>query len=73
MYYVLMEILLIKSKIHLIKYTISKLETCLVEGYNAVLSYYLARLHCKTKCYSQAILILNIFVKLILACRGGGF
>ena len=33
-----------------IKHVISKSETCLVESYNSVLRYYLARLHRKTKC-----------------------
>ena len=32
-----------------IKHVVSKSETCLVESYNSVLRYYLARLHSKTK------------------------
>ncbi|MBQ2176971.1 MAG: IS1 family transposase [Alphaproteobacteria bacterium] len=50
-----------------IKHVVSKSETCLVESYNSVLSYYLARLHCKTKCYSKSILMLTLSVKLLLA------
>ena len=50
-----------------IKYVISKSETCLVESYNSVLRYHIARLHCKTKCYSKSILMLTLFIKLLLA------
>ena len=32
-----------------IAHVVSKSETCLVESYNSVLRYYLARLHSKTK------------------------
>ncbi len=42
-----------------IKYVLSKSETCLVESYNSVLRYYLARLHRKTKCYSKSVLMLT--------------
>ena len=50
-----------------IKHVISKSETCLVESYNSAVRYYLARLHRKTKCYSQSILMLIPSVKLLLA------
>ena len=54
-----------------IKHVISKSETCLVESYNSVLRYYLARLHRKTKCYSNSILMLTLSVKLLLAYKYG--
>ena len=44
-----------------IKHVVSKSETRLV------LRYYLARLHCKTKCSSKSILMLTLFIKLLLA------
>ena len=49
-----------------IKHIVSKSETCLVESYNSVLRYYLARLHRKTKCYSKSALMLELSVALLL-------
>ena len=54
-----------------ITHVVSKSETCLVESYNPVLQYYLARLHRKTKCYSKSILMLTLSVKLLLAYKYG--
>ena len=45
---------------------ITKAETCLVESYNSVLRYYLARLHRKTKCYSKSKEMLRLSVLLLL-------
>ncbi|MDR0580983.1 MAG: IS1 family transposase, partial [Holosporaceae bacterium] len=44
----------------------TKSETCLVESYNSVLRYYLARLHRKTKCYSKSAEMLRLSVTLLL-------
>ena len=49
-----------------IKHVVSKSETCLVESYNSVLRYYLARLHRKTKCYSKSIQMLELSIALFL-------
>ncbi len=54
-----------------IKHVVSKSETCLVESYNSVLRYYLARLHRETKCYSKSIIMLTLSVKLLLAYKYG--
>ena len=42
-----------------------KLETYSVETYNSVFSYYLARMHCKTKYYSKSIQVLEGIDKLV--------
>jgi insertion element IS1 protein InsB len=54
------------------RHVVSKAETCLVESYNSVLRYYLARLQRKTKCYSKSleklklrVLLLGSVVKLV--------
>ena len=52
-----------------IKHVINKSETCLVESYNSVLRYYLARLHRKTKCYSKSIQMLELSIALFLHSR----
>ena len=52
-----------------IKHVVSKSETCLVESYNSVLRYYLARLHRKTKCYSKSALMLELSIALFLHSR----
>ena len=52
-----------------IKHIVSKSETCLVESYNSVLRYYLARLHRKTKCYSKSIQMLELSIALFLKSR----
>ena len=52
-----------------IKHVVSKSETCLVESYNSVLRYYLARLHRKTKCYSKSIQMLELSIALFLHSR----
>lgn len=52
-----------------IKHIVSKSETCLVESYNSVLRYYLARLHRKTKCYSKSIQMLELSIALLLHSR----
>ena len=49
-----------------IRHVVSKAETCLVESYNSVLRYYLARLHRKTKCYSKSLEMLIISIDLLL-------
>ncbi|MDR2782125.1 MAG: hypothetical protein LBB21_06795 [Holosporaceae bacterium] len=49
-----------------IKHVMTKSETCLVESYNSVLSYYLARLHLKTKCYSKSIKMLRTSVNMLI-------
>jgi insertion element IS1 protein InsB len=48
-----------------VKHVVTKSETCLVESYNSVLRYYLARLHRKTKCYSKSKEMLKLSVKLL--------
>ncbi|MDR1334906.1 MAG: hypothetical protein LBJ19_01345 [Holosporaceae bacterium] len=48
-----------------LKHFITKSETCLVESYNSVLRYYLARLHRKTKCYSKSKKMLMLSIKLL--------
>ena len=52
-----------------IQHVVSKSETCLVESYNSVLRYYLARLHRKTKCYSKSIQMLELSIALLLHSR----
>ena len=52
-----------------ITHVVSKSETCLVESYNSVLRYYLARLHRKTKCYSKSIQMLELSIALFLHSR----
>ncbi|MBQ2173723.1 MAG: IS1 family transposase, partial [Alphaproteobacteria bacterium] len=52
-----------------IKHVISKSEICLVESYNSVLRYHIARLHCKTKCYSKSIQMLELSIALFLHSR----
>jgi insertion element IS1 protein InsB len=49
-----------------IRHVITKSETCLVESYNSVLRYYLARLHRKTKCYSKSALMLRISITMLI-------
>ena len=49
-----------------IEHVITKSETCLVESYNAVLRYGLARLHRKTKCYSKSEEMLRLSVLLLI-------
>ena len=49
-----------------IKHIVSKSETCLVESFNSVLRYYLARLHKRTKCYSKSLQMLELSVALLL-------
>ena len=56
-----------------IKHVVSKSETCLVESYNSVLRYYLARLHRKTKCYSKSLEMLKLSVALFLKTRIAGY
>ncbi|MDR0740933.1 MAG: IS1 family transposase, partial [Puniceicoccales bacterium] len=41
-------------------------EICLVESYNSVLRYYLARLQRRTKCYSKNLEMLRLSVALLL-------
>jgi insertion element IS1 protein InsB len=48
------------------RHVVSKAETCLVESYNSVLRYYLARLQRKTKCYSKSLEMLRLSVLLVL-------
>ena len=52
-----------------IKHVVSKSETCLVDSYNSVLRYYLARLHRKTKCYSKSLQMLELSIALFLHSR----
>ena len=52
-----------------IKHIVSKSETCLVESYNSVLRYYLARLQRKTKCYSKSLEMLKLSIALFLKAR----
>ena len=49
-----------------IAHVVSKSETCLVESYNSVLRYYFVQLHCKTKCYSKSIQMLELPIALFL-------
>ena len=49
-----------------LKHIVTKSETCLVESYNSVLRYYLARLHRKTKCYSKSEKMLRLSITLLL-------
>ena len=49
-----------------IEHIITKSETCLVESYNSVLRYGLARLHRKTKCYSKSEEMLRLSVLLLI-------
>jgi insertion element IS1 protein InsB len=49
-----------------LKHIVTESETCLVESYNSVLRYYLARLHRKTKCYSKSKEMLELSVTLLL-------
>ncbi|MDR2723666.1 MAG: hypothetical protein LBB25_00460 [Holosporaceae bacterium] len=49
-----------------IRHIVTKAETCLVESYNSVLRYYLARLQRKTKCYSKSLEMLKLSVALLL-------
>ena len=49
-----------------IKHIVSKSETCLVESFNSVLRYYLARLQRRTKCYSKSLQMLELSVALLL-------
>lgn len=48
------------------EHVITKSETCLVESYNSVLRYGLARLHRRTKCYSKSFEMLRLSVLLII-------
>jgi insertion element IS1 protein InsB len=48
-----------------LKHVVTKSETCLVESYNSVLRYYLARLHRKTKCYSKSEEMLRLSISLL--------
>jgi IS1 family transposase len=48
------------------RHLVTKSETCLVESYNSVLRYYLARLHRKTKCYSKSTEMLKVSINLLL-------
>jgi insertion element IS1 protein InsB len=48
------------------RHVITKSETCLVESYNSVLRYYLARLHRKTKCYSKSAEMLRLSIVLLM-------
>jgi insertion element IS1 protein InsB len=48
------------------RHIVSKAETCLVESYNSVLRYYLARLQRRTKCYSKSQEILRLSVLLLV-------
>ena len=52
-----------------ITHVVSKSETCLVESHNSVLRYYLARLHCKTKCYSKSSQMLELSIALLIQSR----
>ncbi|MDR3266100.1 MAG: hypothetical protein LBT24_00825 [Tannerella sp.] len=49
-----------------VEHLVTKSETCLVESYNSVLRYYLARLHRKTKCYSKSQEMLVLSLKLLI-------
>jgi insertion element IS1 protein InsB len=49
-----------------IRHVVTKAETCLVESYNSVLGYYLARLQRKTKCYSKSLEMLILSVALLI-------
>jgi insertion element IS1 protein InsB len=49
-----------------LKHVVTKSETCLVESYNSVLRYYLARLNRKTKCYSKSTDMLRLSIQLLL-------
>ena len=49
-----------------IQHFVTKSETCLVESYNSVLRYYLARLQRKTKCYSKSAEMLRLSVLLFV-------
>ena len=49
-----------------IKHVIKKSETCLVESYNSVLRYGLARLHRRTKCYSKSAEMLRLSVLMLI-------
>ena len=49
-----------------IQHFATKSETCLVESYNSVLRYYLARLQRKTKCYSKSSEMLRLSVSLLV-------
>ena len=48
------------------RHVVTKAETCLVESYNSVLRYYLARLHRKTKCYSKSLEMLTLSIRLLI-------
>ncbi|MDR0580544.1 MAG: hypothetical protein LBG04_00280 [Holosporaceae bacterium] len=52
-----------------LKHIVTKSETCLVESYNSVLRYYLARLHRlanATKCYSKSKKMLRLSILLLI-------
>ena len=49
-----------------IEHVIAKSETCLVESYNSVLRYGLARLHRSIKCYSKSAEMLRLSVLLLI-------
>jgi insertion element IS1 protein InsB len=49
-----------------LKHIVTKPETSLVESYNSVLRYCLARLHRKTKCYSNFEEMLRLSVLLLV-------
>ena len=49
-----------------IQHFVTKSESCLVESYNSVLRYGLARLHRKTKCYSKSAEMLRLSVSLLI-------
>ncbi|MDR0968519.1 MAG: IS1 family transposase, partial [Holosporaceae bacterium] len=49
-----------------LKRVVTKSETCLVESFNSILRYYLARLHRKTKCYSKSAEMLRLSVLMFL-------
>ncbi|MDR1982569.1 MAG: hypothetical protein LBQ08_02105 [Holosporaceae bacterium] len=48
------------------EHVVTKSETCLVESFNSILRYYLARLHRKTKCYSKSEEMLRLSIQLLL-------
>jgi IS1 family transposase len=54
-----------KEKVGL-RHVVTKAETCLVESFNHVLRYYLARLHRRTKCYSKSMEMLVLSIKLLV-------
>jgi insertion element IS1 protein InsB len=49
-----------------IKHILTKAETCLVESFNSVMRYYLARLHRKTKYYSKSIDMLRMSLNMLI-------